>query len=76
MNVQPVPENEAYDHGGAKSTGFRLDGEMHGVWAFFRRDGSVMRSGEFDLGRQIGIWRTFDRSGRLVSEKNFGSVEP
>ncbi len=46
---------------------------MHGHWEFYRKDGSLMRSGEFDMERQIGIWRTFDREGKLVKETNFGS---
>jgi len=45
---------------------------MHGPWEFFRKDGSLMRSGEFNRGIQVGIWRTFDRSGNLVSEKKLG----
>ena len=44
---------------------------MHGEWEFLRRDGSVMRRGAFDRGRQIGLWRTFDRSGRVVKETQF-----
>jgi len=64
----PVPDTAYHDTGGLQSRGFTLDGEMHGAWAFYRKDGSVMRTGEFDRGRQVGIWRTFDRSGRLVKE--------
>jgi antitoxin component YwqK of YwqJK toxin-antitoxin module len=30
-----------------------------------------MRSGEFDRGQQVGIWQTFDRSGKVVKETNF-----
>jgi len=45
---------------------------MDGAWAFYRTDGSLMRSGSFDRGRQIGVWRTFDRSGALVTEKDLG----
>jgi hypothetical protein len=30
-----------------------------------------MRTGAFDHGRQTGVWRTFDRSGRLVKETDF-----
>jgi hypothetical protein len=30
-----------------------------------------MRTGEFDRGRQVGVWRTFDRAGRLVKETGF-----
>ncbi len=30
-----------------------------------------MRAGEFDRGKQIGIWRTLDRGGREVKETHF-----
>jgi hypothetical protein len=46
---------------------------MHGAWEFFRTDGSLMRSGLFERGRQVGPWRTFDRGGRLVKETTFGA---
>jgi antitoxin component YwqK of YwqJK toxin-antitoxin module len=44
---------------------------MHGVWRFYRRDGSLMRSGEFFRGEQVGAWKTFDRSGGVVKETVF-----
>jgi antitoxin component YwqK of YwqJK toxin-antitoxin module len=67
----PVATTALYGSGGVQSTGFLLDGEMHGDWAFYRKDGSLMRSGNFDRGRQVGVWRTFDRAGRLVKETTF-----
>ena len=67
----PVPEIVHYPSGIVKIQGFRLRGEMHGDWEWYRTDGSVMRTGTFDRGRQIGAWRTFDRSGRLVKETDF-----
>lgn len=67
-----IPHEERYDNGEPKLRGAHLDGEMHGPWEFFRRDGSVMRSGAFDRGRQVGIWRTYDRSGAVVKETDFG----
>jgi hypothetical protein len=30
-----------------------------------------MRTGNFDRGTRVGVWRTFERSGRLVKETNF-----
>jgi antitoxin component YwqK of YwqJK toxin-antitoxin module len=45
---------------------------MHGEWEFFRKDGSRMRSGLLDRGEQIGVWRTYDRSGKVVKETRFG----
>ena len=69
----PVPEVVHYGNGNVKMKGFRLDGEMHGAWEWYRTDGSVMRTGEFDRGKQVGVWQTFDRSGRLVKEAGFSS---
>jgi antitoxin component YwqK of YwqJK toxin-antitoxin module len=69
----PVPEIVHYGNGKLKMTGFHVDGEMHGAWAWYRLDGSLMRTGAFDRGRQVGIWRTLDRSGRVVKETDFGT---
>jgi len=66
-----VPAVDHYDNGQVRFRGANLDGEMHGDWQFFRRDGSLMRAGAFDRGRQVGSWRTFDRDGRVVKESTF-----
>lgn len=66
-----VRDDADYDNGKPKHRGARLEGEMHGPWEFYRRDGSLMRSGEFDRGRQIGVWKTFDRNGRVAKETEF-----
>ena len=50
-----------YDNGNVEYRGGYLDGEMHGPWEFFRRDGSTLRTGTFDRGRQVGTWRSYDR---------------
>jgi antitoxin component YwqK of YwqJK toxin-antitoxin module len=69
---EPVVEIVHFPNGRIKYTGFMLDGQMQGAWQWFRTDGSPMRSGAFDRGRQIGIWRTFDRNGNVVKETQFG----
>jgi antitoxin component YwqK of YwqJK toxin-antitoxin module len=61
-----APERDHYPNGGVRYTGFRRDGEMHGDWSFYRADGSLMRAGSFERGRQVGVWRTYDRSGKVV----------
>jgi antitoxin component YwqK of YwqJK toxin-antitoxin module len=70
--AKPVPAIDHYDNGKVRFRGFNLDGEMHGAWEFFRKDGSLLRAGEFDRGKQIGVWRTFDRDGRVVKETKLG----
>jgi antitoxin component YwqK of YwqJK toxin-antitoxin module len=69
--AKPTPSVSYYDNGGVRNKGFTLDGQMHGEWEFLRKDGSVMRTGAFDRGRQTGIWRTYDRGGKLVKETAF-----
>ena len=66
-----VPATDRYDNGEVRFRGFNLDGAMHGAWEFFRKDGSLLRAGEFDRGRQVGVWRTFDREGGVVKETRF-----
>jgi antitoxin component YwqK of YwqJK toxin-antitoxin module len=65
---KPVADVAHYADGGVRYKGFQFDGQMHGAWEFFRKDGSVMRSGEFDRGKQVGTWKTFDRKGKVVKE--------
>jgi len=60
-----------YENGLPRFKGEYLDGEMHGFWEFFRKDGTLMRSGAFDRGVQVGVWKTFDREGKLAKETNF-----
>jgi hypothetical protein len=65
-----VEETAHYGNGRIKYTGFLL----HGAWSWYRTDGSLMRSGEFDRGKQIGTWRTYDRSGKVVKETSFAMM--
>jgi antitoxin component YwqK of YwqJK toxin-antitoxin module len=60
-----------YPNGRVRFRGSNLGGEMHGPWEFYRLDGSLMRAGTFERGRQVGVWRTYDRSGAIVKETRF-----
>lgn len=62
---------EYYDNKKVKYTGSMKNGEMHGEWKFYRRDGSIMRSGRFNLGVRRGIWKTYTRDGVVVKETEF-----
>ena len=66
-----TPDIAHYDDGGVRYKGYQLDGQMHGAWEFLRRDGSLMRAGQFDRGRQVGVWCTYDRSGVVVKETDY-----
>ena len=63
---------EFYGNGFLKHRGRIKGGEMHGAWEFYRRDGSLMRSGGFDRGTQVGKWTTYDRAGHPHRVTDFG----
>lgn len=54
---------ELYGNGVPKAVGKYRDGAMHGAWRFYRKNGTLMRSGSFIHGEQSGTWVTYDSSG-------------
>ncbi|GAB3617437.1 hypothetical protein GCM10027416_19940 [Okibacterium endophyticum] len=71
-NETPVPYEKLHKDGSPWARGQMLDGVEHGYWEWFRLDGTLMRSGTFDRGRQIGIWTTYDKGGAPYKETSFG----
>ncbi|GIG36856.1 toxin-antitoxin system YwqK family antitoxin [Cellulomonas pakistanensis] len=59
----PVHE-ERHRDGSLRARGPLLGDDPHGYWEWYRLDGSIMRSGSFDRGVQVGAWTTYDRAGR------------
>jgi antitoxin component YwqK of YwqJK toxin-antitoxin module len=54
---------ERHRDGSVRARGQVVDGQPDGYWEWFRLDGTMLRSGRFDRGRQTGEWMTYDRSG-------------
>ncbi|WKZ23996.1 MAG: hypothetical protein QY312_00070 [Candidatus Dojkabacteria bacterium] len=45
------------------SKGKTLAGMPHGYWEWYRPDGTLKRSGNFDQGKPVGEWITYDKAG-------------
>jgi antitoxin component YwqK of YwqJK toxin-antitoxin module len=54
---------ERHRDGSVRARGPVVDGHPDGYWEWFRVDGTRLRSGHFDRGRDVGEWITYDRSG-------------
>ena len=54
---------ERHRDGSVRARGAVVGGQLHGYWEWFRLDGTLMRSGFFEHGRNVGEWTTYDRSG-------------
>lgn len=54
------------DDGSLTARGFMEGSEQTGYWEWFRRDGTLLRSGYFEAGRPIGPLTEHDESGRVL----------
>ena len=70
-NAKPGAAVAYYTNGYVKYRGKMRGDLMHGSWQWFRNDGSIMRTGEFKNGEQVGLWQTWDREGVLVKETRY-----
>lgn len=58
---------EFYDNGFCKVTGSVRNDQPHGMWQWYRRDGTLLRTGQFRSGIRAGTWTTYDRAGAAVT---------
>jgi antitoxin component YwqK of YwqJK toxin-antitoxin module len=65
--AKPPRKRETHHHkdGSVRAKGWLRDGQLDGHWEWFRKDGTKMRSGDFDMGRQVGEWTTYDAKGEV-----------
>jgi antitoxin component YwqK of YwqJK toxin-antitoxin module len=63
---------EFHKDGSVCAKGRKLDGGLHGYWEWFRKDGTLKRSGWFDRGVQVGQWTTYDSAGRVYKVTTMG----
>ncbi|HZP00030.1 MAG TPA: hypothetical protein VFD30_07040 [Terriglobia bacterium] len=42
-----------------------LNGKLHGYLESSRKDGTRLRSGHFEMEKQVGEWTTYDRQGAV-----------
>lgn len=62
-NEKPRPRVEHHRGGTICAKGQTLNDQLHGYWEWYRTDGSLKRSGHFELGYQVGTWITYDVDG-------------
>lgn len=47
------------------SKGKMLAGQPDGYWEWYRKDGTLKRSGNFENGEAVGEWTTYDQAGKV-----------
>lgn len=49
------------------SKGKIKDSKPHGYWEWYRLNGTLKRSGTFNMGTPIGEWITYDAKGKVYT---------
>lgn len=71
------PHIEYHKDGSVWAKGDMINGECDGYWEWFRKparageDGTKMRSGYFNNGKQTGKWITYDKKGKQYKVTSF-----
>ncbi len=63
--MQPKEHTQLHADGSIWAKGQMLGDQMHGYWEWYRKNGIIMRSGNFDNGKQVGEWTTYDKDGKV-----------
>jgi antitoxin component YwqK of YwqJK toxin-antitoxin module len=63
--VKPKDHVQYHKDGSVWAKGQTLNEVPIGYWEWFRLDGTRMRSGTFEDGKQIGQWTTYDKAGQV-----------
>jgi len=51
--------------GSLRAKGNTVKGQPDGYWEWYRLDGTRLRSGYFEKGKQTGKWTTYDKKGKV-----------
>jgi uncharacterized protein YdhG (YjbR/CyaY superfamily) len=62
---------EFYGNGVLKARGKYKGEALHGDWQWFRKNGTIMRSGSFKSGVQVETWTTYDQAGKVYKVTQF-----
>jgi antitoxin component YwqK of YwqJK toxin-antitoxin module len=66
MAKEPRKKRMDYHRDGSiRAKGATRGGELDGYWEWFRKDGIIMRSGHFEMGKRTGEWTTYDAAGKV-----------
>jgi antitoxin component YwqK of YwqJK toxin-antitoxin module len=60
-----------YPNGNCSIRASFKDGEPHGIWVSFFRNGERYQEGAYYNGDKIGVWKEWGKQGVLVSVKDY-----
>ncbi|MDF2944688.1 MAG: hypothetical protein K0S01_3546 [Herbinix sp.] len=53
------------------SKGKIVNDKPDGYWEWYRTDGTIKRSGYFEMGESVGEWITYDSDGKKYKSTNY-----
>jgi len=75
-STTPKPFSDYHNDGSLRASGQTLGDLAHGYREWYRKDGTLMRSGNFSSGVQIGEWITYDQQGTMYKITDMKTGDP
>jgi hypothetical protein len=72
-NRREGPERRYYPSGALAAELANEQGWQDGPAVYYHPNGKKSREGTYRDGREVGVWRTYDKTGALVEEKDKGN---
>ncbi len=69
------PSKEWFRNGRVSAITNWWEGDKHGPFEMWHSNGQKRAEGAHDHWNAVGVWRTWDTEGNLISERDFGSAE-
>lgn len=66
-----VEFTQYHKDGSVRARGRMVGDVLTGYWEWFRKDGTKLRSGYFNAGKQTGEWTTYDQKGKAYKVTRF-----
>ena len=61
----PVKEVHFFENGKIQVEGTLKNKLRHGIWTFYHPNGLVWSTGEFNMGKSVGIFKIYDEKGQI-----------
>ena len=62
---------DRHKDGSIRAKGGTRGGTLDGYWEWFRKGGTKLRSGHFDMGERTGEWTTYNAKGKVYKVTRF-----
>jgi len=63
-----------FENGNKNSQGKYVNGTLHGKYRVWHANGKLFYKGQYDMGRQVGVWEFYDSLGVKTRQESYNAL--